>query len=274
MTGPQWGTPLLMTDPYQDAGDFYAVSTSGPTGPFVQPPDEVLVAAHHDVRMGASRTVDGPDGERYFYGWFRFTNPGTAAASERGCWQAVPYPRGVRFTPDGALHIVYDPRLARYYRPRPLALAQAAPTAPEQWQVTAERLTGKCFPGTTTAWLPGTARDFMLTLRLRFLRGHRAGIAFQADDAAASWQVVADRRLSRLEFGPLGEARFQDARQWAPQDELELRLVACQESLEVYANDRLLIHQSRLAHPGRLACLVDHAEAEFSALTLQDYTLR
>jgi len=273
MTGPQWGTPLLMTDPYQDAGDFYAVSTRGPTGPFEQPADEIVVAAHHDVRMGASRTVDGPDGERYFYGWLRFTNPGTAAASERGCWQAIPPPRRVRFTADGQLQVVYDERLARYYHPRPLALAGFAPTAAEHWRITAESLTGKDFRAATSGLLPETVRDFMLTVRLRFLRGHRAGVLLQPESAEApGWQVIADRRLGRVEIAPLGTTQIADARQWSPTAELELRVVACEESLEVYVDDRLLLHQSRIAAPGRPGFLVDQAEAQFTHAHLSLHT--
>src|ERR1051326_8153500 len=40
MTHPAWGSPIMTTDPYQTAGDFYAVSESGWTGPYLPPVDE------------------------------------------------------------------------------------------------------------------------------------------------------------------------------------------------------------------------------------------
>jgi len=70
-----------------------------------------------------------------------------------------------------------------------------------------------------------------------------------------------------------GEDGWVDARQWRPREEFELKVVACDESVEVYVDHQLMIHQVRHRETsGRLGCLVERGEAAFQALRLWQFT--
>ncbi|MBM4044068.1 MAG: hypothetical protein FJ279_03060 [Planctomycetes bacterium] len=262
MSHPSWGTPFLTTDPYQDAGDFYAVSTSGPTGPYEQPSDEILVAAHRETRMGACRTVDAPNGERFLYGWLRVGSRGDDAKPQHSYRLLVPPPRRIKFGHDGQMQVVYYERIESFCEAVPLP--PLAWHEPERWSVR-DAVTGKHFSGRTLATFGGQETNVIFSARVRFLRGERAGLILRADETGqCGWQVVADRRMGRIEFGLLGSEQFIDARRWQPADEVELKVVAYRESVEVYADDRLMIHQVRHRETtGRLGYLVERAEAQF-----------
>ena len=78
-------------------------------------------------------------------------------------------------------------------------------------------------------------------------------------------QVVAARRLGRIEFGVAGQPVIIDARLWKPADRLTLKVLAWKGNVEVYADDRLMIHQScPSGFSGSLGFVVDEAEAAFS----------
>ena len=262
MTHPAWGTPVLTTDPYQNAGNFYAVSDEGPAGPWRQPADEVLIAAHDFLRMGAQRIIRAPDGEHYLYGWLRMTPTPDDEQREVKASLRMPPPRRVRFLEDGQLQIVYNPNVERFAKPA--ATGQPVPIEAKLWREDGGPC-GKSFSGQAVTLLPGAQENFIFSTRIRFLRGERAGLVVRADDTATSgWQIVADRRRRRVEFGLLGKDSFIDARQWLPRDEVELKVIAMGESLEVYADDRLLIHNVRYREQrGRLGYFVERGEAVF-----------
>lgn len=262
MTHPAWGTPALTTDAYQNAGNLYAISDDGPAGPWRSPADELLVAAHDFLRMGAQRIIRAPDGELYLYGWLRMTPaPGDEQAEVKASLR-VPPPRRVRILEDGQLHVVYNPQIERFAKPA--TLGEPVPLDPKHWRQEGGAC-GKNFAGPAIALLPGVQENFIFSARLRFLRGERAGLIARADDAAKTgWQIVADRRLGRIEFGLLGQPNLIDARQWQPRDEMSLKVIAMGESIEVYADDRLLIHNVRYREQrGRLAYFVERGEAVF-----------
>ena len=273
MTHPDWGTPLVMTDPYQDAGDFYAVSEGGPLGPYHQPKDEVVAAARRHVRMGASRTVDGPDGERYFYGWLLLTPAPGDTPRRRRVKQVVPQPRRVRFAEDGSMQVTYHEGIERFCRAQRLAWDQLRLPQSERWRAGDGVLIGKDFSGRSLGLWSDVYDNLILSVRIRFLRGHRAGLTLRVDETATSgWQVVADRGQRRIEFGLLGQDPFIDARHWEPCEEFTLRVVALDESVEVYCDDRLVIHQVRHRETsGRIGVVVERAEAQFSRQELKTF---
>lgn len=262
MAHPAWGTPILTTDPYQNAGNFYAVSDHGPAGPWRQPADELLVAATDRLRMGAQRIIRAPDGEHYLYGWLSMRPAPDDEQPVLKASMCVPPPRRVRFLEDGAVHVVYNAQVERFAKPA--SLGKPVPLDPPRWREEGGSC-GKHFSGRTLTLLPDERESFIFTARIRFLRGERAGLVVRSDDqGTAGWQIVADRRLRRIEFGLLGSDRFIDARQWSPTEELELKVIALGESVEVYVNDRLLIHNVRYREKsGRLGYLVERGEAAF-----------
>ena len=270
MTAPHWGTPLLMTDPYQDAGDFYAVSTDGPEGPYHQPADEVLVAAHHHVRLGASRMVAGPDGTHWFYGWLRLATPGSPETLETGAWQVLPLSRPVRFQPDGTPWIGFNPAGEQFYQPaRPWTPATTMPVS--AWQG-GDPIRGKSFAVPAYALGAGAGNDLIFSTTIEFRRGARAGCLLRYDPAAGrGLQILADRRRGRIELGVAGEPLFIDARQWMPRERFNLKVVAWQANIEVYVDDRLMIQQACPAGlSGTAGLLVEEAEAVFYEPRLLD----
>jgi hypothetical protein len=262
MTASYWGTPILTSDPYQDAGNYYAVSRSGWEGPYEAPADEHLTTAMTQVRMGATRTVQGPDGEHYYYGWLMLRPTGDDVPSRRKHVLVVPPPRRVRFTGDGAMQLVWHEGLERFTHRVDLPAPQfKSPDFATRDGI----VTGKKFDGSAIAMFTGNYSDVIFFARIRFLRGDRAGLVVRMDEAGqAGWQAIVDRRRRRVEFGIAGREGFIDARAWQPADEVVLKVVANQESVEVYLEDRLMIHQVRHRETaGQIGYVVDAAEAVF-----------
>lgn len=266
MTHPAWGPPVLSTDPYQEAGDFYAISEAGPAGPYHQPGDEVLIAANGErQRMGACRTVDGPDGGRFVYGWLRMDARDGDGPVRRRQLKVIPPPRRVEFDPDGQMHAAYYQAIEQFCEPAgPYPALE--PVEPERWRSSG---VGKHLQGRTIALFPVEERDVIASVRLHFMRGERAGLILRAGEDGSGWRIVADRRFGRVEFGLLDRDGFLDARSWAPADTVELTVIAYRESVEVYADGRLMVHQVRHRETaGRVGLLVERAEVQFDGLSL------
>ena len=267
MTHPGWGAPVMTTDPWQTAGDFYAVSENGWMGPYRQPEDEIVVAAHGDLRMGGERTVEGPEGDRYLYGWLVMEGRRDDLSLKLTHGLTVPTPKRIRFLYNGQMHVVYHEKIEFF--PRPTIITPDTDvkiTSPdiERWRADTG-VVGKHLGNRTFLLLPGQYDHFIFSARIRFLRGERAGLIARADESASNgWQVIADHRFGRIEFGALGSDRLIDARRWRAADEVELKLVANRESIEIYADDRLMIHQVRYRETaGRVGYLIERGEAEF-----------
>lgn len=256
MTHPDWGSPVIANDPYQTAGDYYAVSTQGWTGPYEPPADEVLVAAHGQMRLGAARLVDGVDGGYYIYSWLVMQPAADDLQPEIIHHTVVPYPRRVAFKNNGEMHVVYNCAIEGF------TTADAGSPAAR---------TLKELGGRKVATDAGEYSDLIYAARVHRLRGERAGLVVRAgEDGTMGLYAVADWRHGRIEFGTLNGDRFVDARRWQPRDEVELKIVAHGTSIEVYADDRLMIHQVRYREQtGRLGYLVEHAEALFTPAALR-----
>jgi beta-fructofuranosidase len=276
MTHSDWGPPVMTTDPYQTGGDFYAISESGWTGPYRQPEDEVVVAAYGRTRLGAQRTVEGPDGERYLYGWMRMEPRGDDTPTKPARNTALPPPRRVRFLSDGQMQVVFHEGVEAFCGPAaalPGTPASLEIADPERWRRD-EGVVGKNLGSRSVALLPGRCDNVIFSARVDFRRGERAGLVLRAEAGAGAqgWQVVADRRHGRVEFGTLDGNGFIDARRWPVRDEFELKVVAHGPSVEVYGDDRLMIHQIRYRETiGHIGFLVDRAEARFSHARLRTF---
>jgi hypothetical protein len=223
--------------------------------------------------MGASRTVDGPNGERYFYGWLHMRPAGDDVQASVARSLVVPPPRRVRFTPDGLMQVVYHEGIESFCRPVSLPPPAAWTDADRGCWRAAGGVTGKHFGRRTAAAFPGLCGNVVFSARLRFLRGDRAGLALRADaEAATGWYAVADRRYGRIEYGTLDGRGFIDARLWPPRDEVDLKVVAWGPSVEVYADGRLMIHQVRHRETaGACGYVVEKAEAEFASPRLLEF---
>jgi hypothetical protein len=175
----------------------------------------------------------------------------------------IPPARPVRFQPDGEMHVMYNAGIERFYRPAPLPPAPA-PQPPAAWRA-GDPLVGKSFGGAARAVYPGANDHVIFLAEIEFLRGARAGLVLRHDAAAGrGLQVVADRRFGRIEFGVAGEPTLIDARLWKPGNRVVLKVVAWKGNLEVYADDRLMIHQAcPRGFSGSLGFVVDEAEAAF-----------
>jgi beta-fructofuranosidase len=279
MTHSGWGSPILATDPYQTAGDFYAVSEHGWAGPYLQPADEIVVATHAELgvgpRFGAQRTVAGPDGERFLYGWLLMDARGDDLARKPVRKQMLPPPRRVRFGQDGQMRVMYHEGIENFTEPSPpFAAARAAitPLDESHWR-TQDDVVGKHLGGRAVALLEGNHRDFIVSARISFHRGERAGLIVRAADGASEgWYIVADRRFGRVELGILPGERFLDARRWPARDEVVLTVVAHGPSVEVYADRQLMIHQVRYRESeGLLGYIVERGEARFDRPRLQAF---
>jgi beta-fructofuranosidase len=263
MSGSYWGAPILVTDPYQNTGNFYAISKSGWAGPYEQPADEILTAGRDQMRMGACRTVEGPDGEHYYYGWLFMNSQGDDVERPGQHVMCVPPPRRVKFLDDGQMQLTWHEGLERFADKAPLPAAPAL--QPGVFREGDGGVIGKNFFAAATALFPDRYSNVIFSARIRFLRGERAGVVLRAgDDGKTGWRCVVDRRSKRVEFGLLGRDGFIDARAWQPADECTIKVVANQMSVELYVDDRLYIHQVRHRETGgQVGYLIDHGEAVF-----------
>jgi beta-fructofuranosidase len=260
MTHPAWGAPILATDPYQTAGDFYAIAENGWTGPYLPPEDEVLVAAHGQMRMGGAKIVDAPNGDHLLYGWLVLLPRAEDANADAARNKAVPPPRRVRFLADGQMHVTYYDKIESFTEP--VAIQQTEP-------VTLKNLGARA-----TKPLAGQFENFIFSARVQFSRGERAGLALRASDGSKTGlYALADRRYGRIEFGTLDNDRFMDARVWKSRDRFELKIIAYGPSIEVYVDDRLMIHNVRHRETsGAVGYIVEHAEASFNQPRLRRFT--
>lgn len=274
MTHRAWGFPPQTSDPYQANGNFYAVSTSGPAGPYAPPEDEVLIACAHDpVRLGAQRTVDTLDGGRMHYGWLRAAPAADDVDPGLTHLQYLPYPKPVRFTEQGHMHVTSNPAVEA--RARSVAMNEPEAWTPKRaderhWHSGDGTVVGKCAGGTSLALLRPEAGDFIFAASVEFRRGDRAGLVARVDEAGETgWMIVLDRRFGRVEIKALDQPVFLDARQWRPRERCELKVIAYGMSVEVYVDDRLMLHQVRHRETGRqLGLAVEGAEARFTSIRL------
>ena len=268
MTASYWGTPILVSDSYQNAGNLYAVSNQGWTGPYEAPADEILTATPEQLRMGATRTVEGPDGEHYYYGWLSVLSAKDDEPRRRNHSMVVPPPRRVKFLEDGQMQVVWHEGIERYVRKTDLP--PLPETASPAFVKRDDSVVGKSFKATALALFPGQYENLIFSAHLEFIRGERAGLVVRADAGAnTGWRIVVDRRLRRVEFGLLGQSGFLDARAWKPTAKVNVKVVAYEESLEVYLDDRLMIHQVRHRETmGQVALFVDKAEVRFTEMQL------
>lgn len=240
MSHTGWGQPYSTTDLYQTAGDFYAVSEDGALGPYRQVDDEVLVGAMGYIRCGAQRLIDNHDGTFLHYGWLRLppTNDDIAVKPPRG--QALTSPKLVKFTDDGAMHVTYN-------------------SAVEKFTASADFVAD------------GEYGNFIFKARVTMKQGLRAGIRFRQSPEHELY-AVADLQNKRIEFGSAGSRGFIDARCWRPRETFDLRIVAWNQSIEVYVDDRLMIHQVRYREQcGRISFMMDDAQANFSDIELRTF---
>jgi len=181
----------------------------------------------------------------------------------------VPPPRRVRFLDDGQMQVVWHEGLERYTHRVDLPPAPSL-TSPAFTKVE-DTIVAKDFLGTSVALYSTHSEDLIFSARVRVVRGERAGLVLRTDSAGQTgWRVVVDRRQQRVEFGLLDRDAFIDARAWRPADDFTIKVIAYQESVEVYVDDRLLIHQARHRETaGQIGLLVDRAEAIFSQVHLQ-----
>jgi hypothetical protein len=272
MTHPAWGPPVMVSDPYQEAGDFQAVSETGPAGPFRRPPDEIVAAARGHLRMAACRTVEAPDGGRLLYGWLSLDAAEGDARPPLARRKVMPPPRRVAFGPDGAMHVVFNPDIERTCGPAHRAGAPIPVDDVGRWSVDATGARATSFTGRTLARVPSTFRNGILRVTIDRMHGERAGVAIRAEaDAAPGIEIVVDWRHGRVEFGASGMAGFIDARRLPLSDRVELGVLAIGPSIEVYANNRLAIHQVRHAETGNgVALLAERAEVRFGAVETRD----
>lgn len=282
LTHPEWGTPMITTDPWQRAGDFYAFSDEGLHGPWRTPKDEVLIGGAYDLpgkvirRMRAmvARTITHPAAQNYVSyhlnveaapGDDATGTPWTAMAKAR---TVMPLLKPLRTRPDGEIELGYNVAMDAFLN------RQDAPDGKPAagWTRADGVWRGKDFGTRTVQLLDGVFEDGLFAAQIRLNRGLRAGLVLRADGEKGSGvQVSLDQNLGCIEYGVLNSREPIDRRRWQPRGGwVDLRVVAHGPSLEIYCDDKLMLHQVRYREVrGRVGFIVDQAEAEFRALDVR-----
>ncbi len=288
LTHPEWGAPLITTDPWQRAGDFYAFSDEGLHGPWQTPKDEVLIGGAYDLpdrnirRMRAmvARTIVGVRG-RHSVSYHLNTRPSRGDDAAGTPWESfaraatvMPLVKPLHTRPDGDIELRPNPAMEGF-----LTRHDAPEGAPPAGWTRADGLwRGKNFTSASLCLTDAAMESGLFAAQVRLTRGLRAGMVLRAREAAGpGLRVVLDRNLGCVEFGLLNAPEPLDRRRWTPRGGwVELRVIAHGPSLEIYCDGKLMLHDVRYREVrGRLGFIVDQAEAEFRAVdfrTLKDGT--
>lgn len=284
LTHPEWGTPLLTTDPWQSAGVFYAFSDDGVHGPYKTPEDEILVGgaytnAANGRRRGrgaVARTVVGLDDKPLVsYHLMTAPDPSDDISGASPQWaefanagSVIPLLKPLRARPDGDLELgLSDAMSACLDTP----ITPGAMPA-ERWRIDDGTWVGKHFSAQSVQWLDAGMGDGALTARIAITRGLRAGLLLRAaGDGQTGQRIVLDRNLGCIEWGVLDADAPLDRRRWLPRGGwTELSVIAHGPSIEIYCDGKLMLHQVRYREvAGRVGLVVDNAEARFANVQLR-----
>ena len=269
-----WGAPFLSGDPYQTTGNFYAISRNGIGGPYEMPEDSVAMAGAFvradgatRVRAGGLKMVAGPDGRPRAY--YAFNALPAVDDEGAGLMSAVSAPKRVMFFADGRMAVAWDPETASHYG-RTVRVPDAGAdrgALPAAWRAQDGALWGKNLLRRSALLFGESEEKGIVSTRITFVRGERAGLLLRcAAEDGPGWQVVLDRRWQRVEFGLAGRPGFIEARRWTPSGAtVELKVALWGASIEVYVDDRLMLHQVRYREKsGRTGLVVEKAEARFA----------
>lgn len=270
LTHPEWGTPLVTTDPWQQAGVFYGVSDGGAEGPYRQPHDEILIGGAYTHPKGrrrgrpaVGRSVVGLDDAPLFsYHLMTLPDEGDEASGE---WQAfadagsvMPILKPLRTDARGDLEVtmnaaVLDTMLDKPHTP--------TASAADRWRKTDDGWIGKHFSAKDVLWFDGECTDGLLTARIAMTRGLRAGLALRG-----GLTVMLDHALGCIEWSTLDADHPIDRRRWQPRGGyVDLTVIAHGPSVEIHVDGKLMLHQVRYRETaGRLGLIVDNAEARFA----------
>ena len=304
LTHWNWGTPYLTTDPYQTAGNLYAVSENGWTGPYVQPKDEILIGAAGQPRLASQRIIEGLDGRKYLYGELLARPAAGDSESRIEPATLVPMLKPVEFQSDGAIHVRYPAeQLNALLKPTEINPSYKPEITTRGWRWSDGRLECKSFRDPSRVVFGPSLENVVFCARIHFTAGERAGLVVRANAGATEgWQIMLDRRARRVEFktiqpllptkaayvSPVNELNdhagasdgsvpsslgdFIDARAWQPKDDVELKIVANSVVLEVYVDDRMMLNQARHHEvTGQVGFVVERAHARFSDYRLSRF---
>lgn len=269
-SGRYWGTPFDSGDPWQDQGMYYAVSENGWEGPYKQFNKGLLLASSNTMRMGAARCLALEPDKHVFYGWLMSQSVDGDVPSGDHRTKVVPPPRNVKFEDDGQMKIVYRSQIEQFTSPAQGDLMKLIPETAAQWPGESP-LQGKAFVGRGVALSQGRWSDGIVSVSLEFMDGLRAGLLLRAQGSNGPGLMVAyDRPQQRVELSLADTGQLIDARHWPRSEKINLRVVAIGPSIEVYANDQLLIHQARYREvTGQIGVFVEHAQAKFTNWTVR-----
>lgn len=264
-SGRYWGTPFDSGDPWQDKGMYYAVSENGWEGPYKHFEKGLLLASSNTMRMGAARCLEIEPNNHVFYGWLTARSADGDAQTGDHRTKVVPPPRNVKFEADGQMKVVYRPDIEKFTRPAMGDLMKLIPETPSLWPDESPLL-GKAFVGRGAALAQGQFNDGILSVSIEFMNGLRAGILLRAQGSNGPGLLVAcDRPQQRVELSLADTGQLIDARHWPRCEKIDLRVVAIGPSIEIYANDQLLIHQVRYRETvGQIGVFVERAQANFT----------
>lgn len=282
LTHPEWGTPLVTTDPWQRAGDLYAFSDQGLHGPWRTPQDEILIGGAYDLpgkkvrRMRAmvARTITHP-GPQNYVSYHLNAAPAPGDTADGSPWLAMakagtvmPLLKPLRTRPDGDIELGCNPVMDTLLDPHDTPDGVPAP----DWTRADAAWRGKNFSASSVQLLDATMQDGLFAAQIRLNRGLRAGLILRArDPKGPGLRVLLDQNLGCIEFGLLDTPEPIDRRRWQPRGGwIDLRILAHGPSLEIYCDNKLMLSQIRYRETaGRIGLCIDQAEADFRALDLR-----
>lgn len=269
LTHPNWGYPIISTDPYQRYGNYYAYSENGLMGPYQTPEDEIVLCSNANTRPMRTyplRVCDDQHGNYWaYYHLLTFADTKDEGSPPEGIYYTMPLPKQVRFCGNGNIELMCNNKVLKNSEEVDLSSCSIIPHEESLisfWKKSDDKLHGKNFKSIQKYLYDIQLESLLIQADITFLHGIKAGFIFRSQNSSHGLQVTLNRNFNRVEFGVEGESQFIDARSWnTNEDQVELKVVAIGPSIEIYVNDKLMVHQIRYKERiGNAGIFVDESE--------------
>lgn len=279
LTHPRWGYPIISTDPYQRFGNYFAYSKNGLQGPYQTPEDEIVLCSNCSgelyTRIFPLRVVDDENGDYWaYYHLLTFVDQHDQGPKPKGISYTMPLPKKIRFLGDGNIELMCNDKIfqgsQRVELPSTPNFLENGDT--RFWKKKGNTIHGKSFKNINEALFNVRIEHLSIQADIQFIHGLKAGFIFRSKDKNDGLKVTLNRNLQRVELGTTEESKYIEARKWVPKgDTFELKVIAVGPSIEIYVNDKLMIHQIRYREKeGNFGIFIDEAEAVIKNLKVSE----
>lgn len=290
LTHHRWGIPFVSDDAYTCGGGFYAVNSVGQSALYDKPSDELLVGGNfvgpdglRHMRTMVFRAFEGPDHQKYISYHFKASltlddEISVPEEKELASQSALmPMVKSLSFSKSGEMWISYNSILNEHITP--VSINEISKLGKEPltfgWWLSDGMWVGKDFGKMSCEPIVHTVRNLMAKVDINLEKGIRAGIAIRANFKRKDGICILLDYAERCVVFALLDGTIIDRRTWHPKKgTCELRVIAQGPGIEIYCDDKLMLHQARYRENGSELCfVVEKSFAKFSGLEIHELNI-